>query len=186
MRNLVIGVFVIAFASGVLAQSTSTPTRPVAPAQARTTPKPDGDLAQLMRGVLFANSNILFDVQEHDPGAPPKQDTSGGGASNNYANVYAGWQAVEAAAVALAESTDLILKPGRLCSNGKPVPVQRADFIKYAEGLRSAARKSLAAALAKNKEQVADSTNDLADACSNCHEPYRDKGPAGGPARCTP
>jgi hypothetical protein len=29
-------------------------------------------------------------------------------------------------------------------------------------------------------------TNDIADACSSCHEPYRDKGEANGPARCTP
>ena len=28
-------------------------------------------------------------------------------------------------------------------------------------------------------------TNDLADACSNCHEVYRDKGPADSPARCS-
>jgi cytochrome c553 len=187
MRNLITAVFMLAFVTGVLGQSSSTPPRPAAPAQGRTAVKPDGDLVQLMRGILFPNSNLLFDVQDHDPGAPPKQEAAaGGGASNNYANVYAGWPAVEAAAVALAESTDLILKPGRVCSNGKPVPVGRADFVKYAEGLRTAARKSLAAALAKNQEQVSDSTNDIADACSNCHEPYRDKGPVGSPARCTP
>jgi len=36
----------------------------------------------------------------------------------------------------LGESADLIVKPGRLCSNGKPVPIQRADFQKFAQGLR--------------------------------------------------
>jgi cytochrome c556 len=41
-------------------------------------------------------------------------------------------------------------------------------------------------AKAKSQEKVSDVTNDVADACSNCHEVYRDKGPFGSPARCTP
>src|SRR5437870_1022614 len=56
--------------------------------------KPDGDLAQVMRGILFPNSNLLFDVQQNDPGAPaktPKGD-AGGNASKSFANVYTGWQ----------------------------------------------------------------------------------------------
>src|SRR4051794_13570780 len=87
---------------------------------------------------------------------------------------------------ALAESVDLILKPGRVCSNGKLVPVTRPDFIKYAEALRSAGQKTLEAANAKSQTRVSDLTNDLAEACSNCHQTYRDKGPVGSPARCTP
>ena len=40
--------------------------------------------------------------------------------------------------------------------------------------------------LHENQEKVSDATNNLADACSSCHEVYRDKGPADSPARCTP
>jgi hypothetical protein len=157
------------------------------PAVRANTSKPDGDLAQVMRGILFPNSNVLFDVQHHDPAVPVKKPAdAAGGASQAYANVYTGWQMVEGAAVALEESADIILKPGRLCSNGKPVPVARPDFVKFAQALREAGRKALVAARAKNQEQASDVTNDVAEACSNCHEVYRDKGPAGSPARCTP
>ena len=158
------------------------------PAAARPRTAPGGDLAQLMRGILFPNSNLLFDVQSNDPGAPkkPAAGAPGGDASSTYASVYSGWQTVEGAAVAIEESADLILKPGRLCSNGKPVPVTRADFIKFAEALRETGRKTLAAAKEKNQEKVSDLTNDIADACSMCHEVYRDKAQAGEPGRCTP
>jgi hypothetical protein len=160
-----------------------------APAAQAPAARPDGNLAQVMRGMLFGNANVLFDVQQHDPGAPPKPPTgatSGAGATQTYANVYAGWEMVEAAAVALEESADVILKPGRVCSNGKPVPVTRADYVKFAAGLRAAGRKAFTAAKAKNQEQASDATNDVSDACSMCHEVYRDKGPYGSPARCTP
>ena len=148
-------------------------------------PAMQGDLAQVMRGVLFPNSNILFDVQSNDPGKPKKAETSGGGASQAYANVYAGWPAVEGAAAALQESADMILKP-RVCSNGKPVPLTRDDYKKFAEELRIVSRRALQAAIEKNQEKLSDITNDLADACANCHEVYRDKGPVGSPQRCAP
>jgi hypothetical protein len=186
------GLFmVIVFFTAIVAAQTpqrgrgTAAPRPVVRANAS---KPDGDLAQVMRGILFPNSNVLFDVQQHDPAVPVKKpgDAAGGSASQVYANAYTGWQVVEGAAVALEESADIILKPGRLCSNGKPVPVGRPDFVRFAQALREAGRKALVAARAKNQEQASDVTNDVAEACSNCHEVYRDKGPAGSPARCTP
>ena len=153
---------------------------------AKKTPS-DGNLAQVMRGMLFGNANLVFDVQLYDPGAPPSKtaapDASVTGA---FANVYSGWEMVEAAAVTLEEAADVILKPGRLCSNGKPAPVTRPDYIKFAEALRVAGRKALIAARTRNQEQVSDVTSDIDDACSSCHEVYRDKGPFGSPARCTP
>jgi len=172
----------ILLCAGVVAGQTHAPK-----AAAPRPTKPDGDLAQLMRGILFPNSNLLFDVQQNDPGVAKKTDApSAGGASQAYANVYSGWQVVEGAAVALEESADLILKTGRLCSNGKLAPVARADYVKFAAALREASRQALVAAKAKDQTKVSDITNDLADACSMCHEKYRDKGPAGSPERCTP
>ena len=35
--------------------------------------QPYGTLAQVMRGIPFPNSNIIFDTQTNDPGAPPKK-----------------------------------------------------------------------------------------------------------------
>lgn len=55
-----------------------------------------------------------------------------------FANVYTGWQVVENAAIALNQSADLIVKPGRLCSNGRPAPVNRANYRKFAQVLRDA------------------------------------------------
>ena len=114
--------------------------------------------------------------------------TEGGGGSSTetYSSAYSGWEIVENAAIALTDSVDLILTPGRACQNGKPVPVQQADFQKFARDMREAGRVARQAARTNNREKVADATNNIAEACSNCHEIYRDKGPADSPARCTP
>jgi cytochrome c556 len=181
-------VFALLLVAGVAASQTAKPSAPAArPAAPRASTQPVGDLAQVMRGILFPNSNLIFDAQQTDPGAPPKKPAeAGGGATATFANIYTGWQVVENAAIALSESADLILKPGRLCSNKKPAPVARADYQKFAEGLRQAGKDALAAARTKSQEKVIDVTDKVAEACANCHEVYRDKGPAGSPARCTP
>ena len=161
------------------------PARP-APAGAQRSPaKPDGSLAELMRAIMFPNSNIIFDVQDNDPGVEKKLNPAGGGALATFANMYAGWDLVQQAAIALAEAPDLILKPGRLCSNGKPVPLDREDFPRWAQGLRDVARDILAAAREKNREKVSGLTDQLIEACLNCHVQYRND-PPGGPRRCVP
>jgi hypothetical protein len=112
-----------------------------------------------------------------------KLNPVGGGALSTFANMYAGWDLVQQAAIALAEAPDLILKPGRLCSNGRPVPLDREDFPRWAQGLRDVARRVLTAAREKNQEKVTDLTNDLIEACLNCHVQYRND-PPGGARRC--
>jgi len=150
----------------------------VATAQAPA-PKPYGTLAQVMRGILFHSSNILFDAQ-----AQPveKIDASGGTA---YAGIYKGWDAIENAALALTEAANLILIPGRMCQNGRPVPLDRPDFVKYAQELAQVGQKAFKTAQSKSQEAMIEMTNDLATACENCHMIYRDK-PGGIPARCIP
>jgi cytochrome c553 len=154
---------------------------------ARIAAKPTGSLAQIMRGIYFPNSNLIFDVQQNDPATPKKTPADlGSSAKETYANTYSGWEVVENAAVALTDGVDLILQPGRRCQNGKPVPVREPDFQKFARDMRAAGLAVLEAAHSKSQEKVSDATNTLADACSNCHEVYRDKGPADSPARCAP
>jgi hypothetical protein len=183
MIGTVIGLALVA--SLVSAQAPLT-VRPTTPAS-RPAAKPTGTLAQVMRGIYFPNANLIFDVQQHDPGVPKKPSAEPGtSATSTYATTYSGWEAVENAAVALADGVDLILAPGRLCQNGKPVPRQQADFQKFARDMRAAGVAVLQAARTKNQDKVSDATNNLADACSSCHEVYRDKGPADSPARCTP
>jgi hypothetical protein len=96
------------------------------------------------------------------------------------------WEIVENAAIALTDGVDLILKPGRNCQNGKPVPINQPDFQRFARAMRAARQVGLQAARTRNQEKVSDFTNNIADACSSYHEVYRDKGPADSPARCTP
>jgi hypothetical protein len=174
-----------------IAAAAQTPPRPAAgappsrTAAPRAAAKPAGTLAQVMRGIFFPNSNIIFDVQQNDPGAPKKTAEGGASATDVYAGAYSGWEMVENAAIALTDGVDLILTAGRLCQNGKPVPARNADFQKFAQNMRKAGLAVLQAAHTKNQEKVSDSTNDLADACSGCHEVYRDKGPADSPARCS-
>ena len=182
MRKIIVGLIMAMVSAAAAAQAPSTPA--VRPAPAR---KPTGTLAQVMRGIYFPNANIIFDVQQNDPAAPRKKGAeAGGSATEAYANEYAGWEAVENAAVALTDGVDLILTPGRACQNGKPVPARQADFQKFARDMRTAGMDVLRAALMKSQEKVSDATNNLADACSTCHEVYRDKGPADSAARCTP
>jgi hypothetical protein len=172
--------------TAVVAVAQAPKAAPPAKAPARPTATKPAQLAEVMRGVLFPNSNLLFDVQQKDPGAPPtKKPTGETGASTSetFANVYSGWQMVQAASAALDDIVDNILKP-RPCSNGKPAPVMNADFKKFAAGLRKVAREARAAAAKQDKAAIEDIDNDLSDACANCHEVYRDNGPAGSPARC--
>lgn len=147
----------------------------VGAAQAPVT-KPVGNLAQVMRGIFFPNANLLFDVQARDPGAPSKKfGEVGASATETFSNIYTGWQVVENAAIVLEEATDLLMKPGRLCENGRPVPLQRADWTKFTQGMRDAGRAALTAARSKNRDQAIEVTNQIAEACANCHEVYRDK-----------
>jgi cytochrome c553 len=158
---------------------------PAAATRQTAAPKPAGTLAQVMRGIYFPNANLIFDVQQNDPTVPKKKADSGS-STDTYANAYSGWDIVENAAVALTDGVDLILKPGRTCQNGKPVPINQPDFQRFAREMRDAGRVALMAARTRNQEKVSDATNNIADACSNCHEIYRDKGPADSAARCTP
>lgn len=143
-------------------------------------PEPMGTLAQVMRGILFTNSNILFDVQSIDPANPPPVDASAG-ATARFSGIYAGWQVVENAAIALGEMANTINIPGRLCENGRPVPLSQPNWAEYTQMLKDAADVMLVAAEARDREAASDATNDLADACYFCHEAYRDTEP-----RCTP
>ena len=135
--------------------------------------EPVGNLAQLMRAIQFPNSNILFDVQSTDPDSPPEATEGGSSASALFSGMYKGWQKVEQAAIALAEVERLVMVPGRLCENGKPVPLEQEDFKKWAAALTTVGKATLEAAEAKDREKVSDLTNQLAGACEDCHIKYR-------------
>jgi cytochrome c553 len=153
--------------------------------QSATRPSSDAVLAELMRGIMFPNANIIFDVTTNDPGVEKKLGEAGGGALATFANIYTGWEVVKNAALVLEEAPDLILKPGRLCANGRPVPLQRADFRNAAQNLREVAKKIVVAARAQERQKFDDLTSDLVDACVRCHQVYR-TAPPEHPRRCIP
>ena len=153
-------------------------------------PPPEGNLAELMRAIAFPNSNILFNVQLKDPGAQTKKPPAS--APFDYVDwgstVYPGWLSIDQAAVAITETAPLLLTPGRRCQNGKPVPVDRADWKQYVAALADVGRLAHQVSKARNYEAFIDLSEKLNDACANCHKVYRDKGGAegSGATRCQP
>jgi S-disulfanyl-L-cysteine oxidoreductase SoxD len=141
---------------------------------------PTASLAQLMRGVTFPNANIIFNTQGKDPGQEkPKTPVP-----FDYAlwgqTVYYGWQAVDQAALALQETTPLFLLPGRRCENGRPAPVNKADYQQYAHELIDLAKDLYKASQSRDVDKVAGMSDKLTEACANCHKAYRDVGTSEG------
>src|SRR5688572_26399248 len=167
--------------AGCSSSAPAPATAPAAPAA-----QPYANLAQVMRGIPFPNSNIIFDTQSLDPAAltDKKPGEQGVGASAQYNSVYGGWQAVENAALAIQETANLITIPGRLCENGKPVPLDREDYKKFAAGLVEAGKVAYKAAQSKNLDAMLEAGGTVTDACSACHEVYREK--PDNKDRCTP
>jgi hypothetical protein len=172
---------IVAFA--VMAVSCSKASEPD-PAPAAFAPQPYANLAQVMRGIPFTFSNIVFDAQAKDPGAPRAAAEVTAGATETFKNVYGGWQEVENSALALAEAANLVMIPGRLCENGKAVPVDEATYRKAAEGLAAAGRAAYTAAQSKSVDAMLEVSETVSLACANCHEPYRDFDDQS--RRCTP
>lgn len=146
---------------------------------------PMGNMNQLMRSIFFPNANMVFNVQLEDPGAKPVAGQKGGNFSITAwgDNLYSRWEIVSYAAVALEESAILLNRPGRLCANGKPVPVDRADWGKFVAELGDTAKVIYTASVAKDRDKVVDLTERLNDSCQACHNAYRR---GADEMRCTP
>jgi len=144
---------------------------------------PTGNLAQLMRGVFFQNSNLIFSIQEVEAKDLPPQPASRPGGSTTFdwgLMVYTGWPAIENATTALADASALLMLPGLRCENGRAAPITEPDWIKFTDQMISVARRSYRLAQTKNKEALSEFTLDLTNACNACHRVYRDVGGRGG------
>src|SRR5438034_10380252 len=112
-----------------------------APAKAKGATAPasrnPATLGQLMKGILYPNSNVVFFAQGDNPNDVP-QAKDPALAVNPLASSYGKWEAVENAGLALVEAANLLTVPGRKCSNGRPVPITNADWPKLVQGLRDA------------------------------------------------
>ena len=173
----------------VQAQAPAAP-KPAAPKPAAAAPaaryRTHGTLNQVMRGILFPNSNVVFAAQSEEF-ASIKQDKDPSLATDPLRGVYNSWTAVEDSGYALAEAANLLMIPGRVCSNGKPAPVGNADWAKFVAGLRDAGMEAVKAAKAKNQDAMLDVSDKMTTACAACHDVYREKTDKQGglAARCT-
>jgi hypothetical protein len=143
---------------------------------------PDATVLQLMRGIIYPSSNVVFAAQDDITKLPKAQEPAT--SPNLLTSTYGGWTAVENASLALAESARLLAVPGRTCSSGVPAPVQRADWVKFSNGLRDAGLTAYKAAQSKSTDAMVDASGAVADACQACHEVYREKRVPGD--RCKP
>jgi len=137
-------------------------------------PQVHADLNQLMRGVLYPAANVVFYPQADDPGAVkfvPGQDP--GMSTDPLTSTFGGWTAVENAALAIAESANLLLIPGRRCSNGTPVPTQDPTWSTFVQQVRDAGMKAYTAAQTKDQEKMIDVAKTLSDSCNGCHRKWR-------------
>jgi hypothetical protein len=135
---------------------------------------PIANLSQVMKGILYPSSNVIFAAQSVNP-ADVKPAADPAVATNPLASAYGKWQAVENASLAIAEATNLLTIVGRKCSNGLDVPLKNADWAKLVQGLRDASMKVYKAAQAKSQDDIVVTAGDLTEACDNCHSKYREK-----------
>jgi hypothetical protein len=181
MRFSKIGLILFALAATATAQApargTTAPAQRGAPPAAASAPARQiatANLGQLMKGILYPASNVIFAAQSTNPNdVKPASDPSL--ATDPLASTYGKWEAVENAALALSEAANLLTIPGRKCANGKPVPMTNPDWPKFVQGLRDAGAAVYKAAQSKNQDKIVDAADVMTTACANCHDKYREK-----------
>lgn len=144
----------------LLAQSSERPAAPAA------------DLNQLMRGLFFPHSNVVFFGQRENP-AEIKRAPEPSAATDPLTGVFGGWEAVENSALVLIDAADLLMTPGRTCSNGRAVPLNAPDWTRFVDQLREAGKVAYKAAQSKNMDRILEASEGLATSCANCHNRYR-------------
>jgi hypothetical protein len=169
MHRTVSTLFLVLSACGlsVIAQSPSTDAPP---------PQVHANLNQLMRGVLYPAANVVFSAQADNPGEIkfiPGHDPNM--STDPLTSSFGGWQAVENAALALAESANLLSISERKCSNGVPVPTKDPAWAAFLQQLRDASMASYKAAQAKDQEKMISLAETMNASCVGCHRKWRDR-----------
>lgn len=171
MRRLFFYLLLAGFGAFILSPQCDAQV-PGAPGTQKLKPQVYAVLAQLMRGILFPASNVIFAAPKQNPSdVKPAKDPSG--ATDLLDGSYGQWEAVENSALAIAEVANLLILPGRKCSNGRDVPVKNPDWSQFVQGLREAAMTTYKAAQSKNQDKMVDAAATLNAACANCHDRYR-------------
>ncbi len=134
------------------------------------------NLNQLMRGVLYPAANVVFSVQTDNPADvkfPPGHDPAM--STDPLTSTFGGWVAIENAALALAESANLLSIPGRSCSNGALAPTTDPAWGTFVQEVRDVGMKAYRAAQAKDQEKLTELSETLSTACAGCHRKWRDR-----------
>ena len=167
MRRTVLTLsLVLAYGLSPMAQTSST-----------NAPQPVfADLNQLMRGVLYPAANVVFSAQADNPGDVkfiPGHDPNM--STDPLTSSFGGWTAIENAALALAESANLLSIAGRTCSNGVPVPTKDPGWETFVQQVRDAGMKAYKAAQSKDQDKMIEVSDTVSTACSGCHRKWRDR-----------
>ncbi|HVZ23468.1 MAG TPA: hypothetical protein VG871_20490 [Vicinamibacterales bacterium] len=163
-------------AAAVMAAVLSLHAQALAPAGAGQ--QVHANLNQLMRGTLYPAANVVFSAQTDDPGEArplPGQDPSM--ATDPLHSTFGGWVAVENAALALAESANLLSIAGRTCANGVDVPIADPAWAAFVRQLREASMQAYRAAQSRDQARMIDISEPLSAACAGCHRKWRDRRP---------
>jgi hypothetical protein len=123
------------------------------PAQSPPAFRTVGTLAEVMEANIASASYVVFDAVVYTNGVlehAPKTDEE--------------WEAVEHGAIALAESANLLLLPGRAMDAG--------EWVKMTHALAAAAIEARDAALARNVDRLFDAGGAIYDTCTACHAKY--------------
>lgn len=128
------------------------PARAQGRSGAAPAPRVHGTLLQVMRGILYPASNVIFAAQVDDPATIKPASPDASMSPNPLTSTYGGWTPVENSALALAQAANLLLIAGRRCGNGRPAPIRNADWQMWVEGLRDAGMAAYKAAQSKNQD----------------------------------
>jgi hypothetical protein len=146
---------------------------------ANTAQEVRADLNRLMRGVLYPAANVVFSAQADNPAeVKPIPGNDPSMSTDPLTSTFGGWQAIENAALALAESANLLLIPGRVCANGAPVPMQDPAWSTFVREVRDTSMTAFKAAQAKDQDKMIEIGETLSAACAGCHRKWRDRRPA--------
>jgi len=111
-----------------------------------------------MQSVVDPNADVIWE-------AVKTIDTPSGSAEIRPKNAEE-WAAVRNAAVAVAESGNLLMLVPRAKDGG--------EWMKRAQEMIDTGERAIRAAEAKNADQLFTVGGDIYDACSNCHRVYMD------------
>ncbi len=167
-------IFTAVYASSAGAQTPAAARKGGAAAAPAAGPSTNANMAQLMKGIFYPASNVIFAAQSDNPDeVKPAKDPST--ATDPLQSAYGKWQAVENAGLAIADAASLLSIPGRKCSSGVMAPVRNADWAKFVVGVRAAGLDAYKAAQAKDQDKILEVADTITTACANCHDKYREK-----------